>query len=119
MPSTDAISTATRSSRLSTANGFPQCRELSRAASIGDVSIESYLREIGELWESFRAIYDEWHDLGDRVLALGRYEARGRGSGVPVEAQLGGIWDLRDHKISRVRNYLDHREALRAAGLSE
>jgi ketosteroid isomerase-like protein len=58
-------------------------------------------------------------DLGDRVLCLGRMEGRGRGSGVPVDAPLGAIFEFRDDKISRMRAYLDHDEALRAAGLSE
>jgi ketosteroid isomerase-like protein len=85
----------------------------------GREGMETYVREIGEVWESFRPVYDEWHDLGNRLLALGRYEARGRGSGVPVQAPLGGIYDFRDGKMWRCRNYLDHGEALRAAGLSE
>jgi len=38
----------------------------------GRAGMETYLAEIGEVWESFRARYDEWHDLGDRLLALGR-----------------------------------------------
>ena len=62
---------------------------------------------------------DEFRDLGDRVLLLGRTEGRGRGSGVQVDSPIGVVFDFRDGKMSRVRAYLDHGEALRAAGLSE
>jgi ketosteroid isomerase-like protein len=72
-----------------------------------------------ESWDEFLALADEYRDLGDRVLWLGRLEGRGRSSGVPVSAPLDILYDLRDGKISRMHSYLDHREALRAAGLSE
>jgi ketosteroid isomerase-like protein len=53
------------------------------------------------------------------VVMLGRLEGRGVGSGVPVDAALGMVFDLRGGMISRIRGYLDHAEALRAAGLPE
>jgi ketosteroid isomerase-like protein len=62
---------------------------------------------------------EEYRDLGDRVLALGRLKTRGRASGVPSDSPWGGIYDVRGGKISRIRTYLDHGEALRAARLSE
>ena len=42
-----------------------------------------------------------------------------RGSGVPVESAWGGIYDIRGGEVSRIRTFLDHGEALRAAGLTE
>jgi ketosteroid isomerase-like protein len=57
--------------------------------------------------------------LGDRVLALGRLEGRGRGSGVQVEWPIGVISDYREGTIWRTRAFTDHGEALRAAGLTE
>ena len=50
---------------------------------------------------------------------LGRLEGRGMGSGVPIEASLGMVFDFRGGAIARIRGFLDHAEALRAAGLSE
>jgi hypothetical protein len=38
---------------------------------------------------------------------------------VTVDGPMGAVYDFRDGKISRIRLYLDHSEALRAAGLSE
>jgi len=85
----------------------------------GREGIETYFREVSDTWEEVHAAADEVRDLGDRVLVLGRFAGRGRGSGVPVDAPQGIIYDLRAGKISRIRAYLDHGEALRSAGLAE
>jgi ketosteroid isomerase-like protein len=84
----------------------------------GREGIEMYFEEISSTWEELRVLAGEFRDLGDRVVALGRTEGRGRGSGVQVDSPIGVIYDFRDGKMSRVRAYLDHGEALRAAGLS-
>lgn len=83
----------------------------------GREGIETFLGEIHETWEEFRPVPEEYRDLGDLVLALGRLRTRGRASGVPVDSQWGGVYDLRDGRVSRVRTFLDHGEASRAAGL--
>ena len=85
----------------------------------GREGIDNYFRDLGDTWEEARIFGDEFRDLGGRVLMLGRLEGRGKGSGVPVNAQLGTLNDFRDGKMSRVRTYLDHGDALRAAGLEE
>jgi ketosteroid isomerase-like protein len=85
----------------------------------GREGIEMFLGEVDETWEEFRPMPEEDRDLGDRVLALGRLKTRGRASGVPSDSPWGGIYDVRGGKISRIRTYLDHGEALRAARLSE
>jgi ketosteroid isomerase-like protein len=85
----------------------------------GREGMERQFREVEDTWEEFRVVTDEFRDLGDRVLMLGRAQGRGRGSSVPVDAQVGFVVDFRGGKLSRVRSFLDHGEALRAAELSE
>jgi ketosteroid isomerase-like protein len=68
---------------------------------------------------SVRVLPEEFRDLGDRVLMLGRMTGRGLGSGVPVDAPIGMVFACRGDKISRIRSFLDHGEALVVAGLSE
>jgi ketosteroid isomerase-like protein len=67
----------------------------------------------------YEVVREEYRDLGDRVVVLGRLQARGRGSGVQVNSAAGLVFQLQGGKISRVRGYLDHGEALRVAGLTE
>jgi ketosteroid isomerase-like protein len=81
--------------------------------------MKAYFVDVDSAWEELSLIYDEYRDLGDRVLTLGRLEGRGRGSGAVVEAPQGAVGDFRDGKLSSVRSYLDHAAALRAAGLTE
>ena len=85
----------------------------------GRVGIEKYLADIGEAWEEYRVVAQEFRDLDDRVVMLGRIEARGRGSHARIDSPTGTIFEFLGGKMSRVRTYLNHGEALRAAGLTE
>ena len=85
----------------------------------GRDGIDRYFDSLDNSWERFHILRDGFRDLGDVVVMLGRLEARGRGSGVPVDASLGMVFDFRGGAISRIRGYLDHAQALRAAGQSE
>ncbi len=83
----------------------------------GREGMERYFADAADTWEEFRSVADEFRDLDDRVLALGRLQGRGKGSGITVDASFWMLADFRDGKLSRTRSYLDHGEALRAAGL--
>jgi uncharacterized protein len=85
----------------------------------GREGMERYFADAADTWEEFRSVADEFRDLDDRVLALGRMEGRGKGSGAPVDAPFGVVFHFRGDKVSHARSYLDQGEALRAAGLSE
>jgi ketosteroid isomerase-like protein len=84
----------------------------------GREGMKAYFVDVDSAWEELRVIYDEYRDLGDRVLALGRVEGRGRGSGAVVDTPQAAVVDFSDGKISSARSYLAHNEALRATGLS-
>ena len=85
----------------------------------GREGIESYIREVTDTWKEYRVVGQDFRDLGEEeVLVLSRIEGRGAGSGGLVDAAMGQIFDFRDGKIARVRTYLDHGEALKAAGLA-
>ena len=85
----------------------------------GREGIERYFGSLGSAWERFHVHRDGFRDSGEVVVMLGRLEGRGKGSGVPVDSSLGMVFDFRHGRISRIRGYLDHAEALRAAGLPE
>jgi ketosteroid isomerase-like protein len=84
----------------------------------GREGIEKYFANLNDAWEKFHIRRDGFRDLADLVIMLGRLEGCGKGSGVPVDASLGMVFDFRGETISCIRGYLDHGEALRAAGVS-
>jgi ketosteroid isomerase-like protein len=84
----------------------------------GIEGVERYVEEVRNTWEELHIHADDVRDLGDRVLVLGRADARGRGSGVRVSMPLGMVYEFRGGKISRAQNYLDPGAALRAARLA-
>jgi ketosteroid isomerase-like protein len=85
----------------------------------GRKGMARYSSEAEATWEYLSVSGDEYRDLGDRVLVLGRLQGRGRISGVEVDTAYTMIVEFRDGKVSRSHAYLDHAEALRAAGLAE
>jgi ketosteroid isomerase-like protein len=86
----------------------------------GHAGIRQFMEDLDAYWEFFETIQEEWHDLDDRVVALGCWHARGRASGVEIRGQ-PAVWlaYIRDGKIARWRTYTDVAEGLEAAGLSK
>jgi ketosteroid isomerase-like protein len=54
-----------------------------------------------------------------RVVAVLRQRGTGKGSGVPVELTHGGVFELRDGRVTRITLYLEPGDAFKAASLSE
>jgi ketosteroid isomerase-like protein len=71
--------------------------------------------EISEEWE-FRLV-EMLHDEADLTLAKAHFRVRGMG-GVPVEADLFHVAELRDGKFVRVQGFTNEAAARDAAGLS-
>ena len=61
----------------------------------------------------------EIRDLGDRIVALGHLRIRGKATGIEADASAGWVVDIRDGRAVQISEYLDHAQALEAAGLSE
>jgi ketosteroid isomerase-like protein len=85
---------------------------------VGRAGIETYFARMRDGWDSFRAEGGTFRDLGGRVLWSGRLEGRGRMSGALVTAPLDILYALRDGKVTEMRSFLDHAEALWSAGLA-
>jgi ketosteroid isomerase-like protein len=98
---------------------FPAMAGTVESGYRGRDGIEKYLADIDDTWEEYRVRADEFRDLDDRVVMLGRIEGRGRGSRAWIDSPTGTIFEFLNGKMLRVRTYLDHGEALRAAGLAE
>jgi ketosteroid isomerase-like protein len=81
----------------------------------GHEGVRRFLGDMDEDWSQFRIDPVELHELGDRVVAIGRIRALGRGSGVDVDSVAGFVVELRDGQIIRVTSHSDPEAALRAA----
>jgi ketosteroid isomerase-like protein len=79
---------------------------------------EQFWTDIDAVWTEFRIQPDEFRDLGDRVLILGRAFARGR-SGIALDQRAAWIAELRGGKIFKFQSFINQGEALEAAGLRE
>jgi len=86
---------------------------------LGRDGLQAWWDAMANTWDEFRLVAEQFRDVGDQVLVLGRADARGRGSGVDVDAPMGLVLDFRVNRISRARAFLDHAEAIRAVGLKE
>ena len=85
----------------------------------GHEGVREWLRDLYETLSEFQADYPEIRDLGDRVVAIGRVRARGTGSEAEIESPHGTVTEFKNGKGVRIRTYLDPKQALEAAGLSE
>jgi ketosteroid isomerase-like protein len=74
---------------------------------------------IDAAFEELRLEPEEFRDLGDDVLLIGRLYARGRESGVEIDPPIAWLATLREGRAVRMRGYLNIQEVLEAAGLRE
>jgi ketosteroid isomerase-like protein len=91
-----------------------------RTVWTGREEFVEFMRTWTEEFEGWSIQVERLIDAGeDRVVALTHQSGTGKGSGVPVELDLGLIYELKDGRVIRITNYLTHAEALEAVGLSE
>jgi len=97
-----------------------QDRGLSLDTSVmtGKGPVRAYFDTVMEPWDEVRREPEEIIDLGgDRVLVLFRTSARGKGSGVEVDARAGDLLTFREGRVARWIGYPDRAQALNAVGL--
>ena len=70
-----------------------------------------------DAWDDAWDEVDEIIEAGDVVVAAVRVHGRGRRSGMEISQRLFDVFELRDGRILRIREYLDPDQALEAAGL--
>ena len=85
----------------------------------GRHDVREWLQELDETIAELRIEISEIRDLGERVLAVGQLRGHGRESGAEVESPIGYVVEFKNGKVIRIDDYLEPKEALEAAGLSE
>ena len=73
-----------------------------------------------ELFEELTIDVEEIFEAdGEDVVLFVHYIGRGRESGAAVEARMAHVWTFRDGRVICLRQYLDRKDALAAAGIVE
>ena len=73
-----------------------------------------------EAWDEFQVDVDELIEAGEGVIVAAiTLHGHGAGSGVQVDQRFFHVFELRDGRVWRVREYTERAEALEAVGLSE
>ena len=108
-----------------------------RACCTENVKLETPMAAVGGVYEGIDGIRRFLTDIEDavpdwrieldgveevdskRVMAFLRFSSTGRASGIRLAAPLTNVYDLIDGKISHIRIFLDHQEALKAVELEE
>ena len=85
----------------------------------GHQGVREGIRDGEEAFSELLAEPSDFRDLGERVVAIGHLRACGKESGAITQSAIAWIVEFESGKVIRVREYLDPREALEAAGLSE
>ena len=83
----------------------------------GRDGVREFFEQWSRTWERWELALEEYREVGDRVVALGRVHARGRGSGVELDQEAAYVFDLRAGELARGESFFSHDEALAAAGL--
>lgn len=83
----------------------------------GREAVLAYWDEVREAWESQTFETEQVIEGDGVVVALWHETAQIRDSDVEVESSTASLIKVRDGKVVELRGYMDHDEALRAAGL--
>ena len=92
----------------------PPVSALSGRAYRGHAGIAEWLRDVDESFSTAQIEVVELRDLGDRVLALTRFDVEGHGSRVPLGSELGLVLDIDDGRLTSWLGFFSHAEALAA-----
>ena len=82
----------------------------------GKDSVKQLFAELGDHWESFSIVPDEFHESGDTVIVLSHAEAKAKGTGREVKLPWVHIWRFSDGKVTEVQALTDTALAADALG---
>jgi ketosteroid isomerase-like protein len=80
--------------------------------------VENIFMKFATEWEGFSVVADKIVDGGDgSVVSLGNYSGKYLKTGKSMSVPFAHAWDLRDGKITKMRQYLDTLVVARDLGL--
>jgi ketosteroid isomerase-like protein len=93
---------------------FVTAREEGDPGYHGHNGMRAWFEDVAEMVEESRVELDQFRQVGDRLLVLGRMKARRRG-GPEVESEVGWVVEPKGERFQRGWAYTSHEEAERAA----
>jgi ketosteroid isomerase-like protein len=103
------------------ANSHPEVTSnpFEEAPCRGLAAVRAYLARWESAWDAYEIEAEAYIDAGESVLVTMHFRGRGKASGIETEARSYQVYRLRDGKTVSMVEYLERRQALEAAGLSE
>jgi ketosteroid isomerase-like protein len=83
----------------------------------GHAGIRANVENMRTSFEYWRFEPEEFIDVGDNVVVVGTFRARGRDSGLEIDRRQSRLWTIRDGKVVRYAWFDGPEEALEASGL--
>jgi ketosteroid isomerase-like protein len=82
----------------------------------GKDAVKQLFAELGNYWESFSIVPDEFIESGDTVIVLSHSEAKGKDTGKEVKLPWVHIWRFSGDKVTEVQALTDTALAADALG---
>jgi ketosteroid isomerase-like protein len=98
---------------------FPKGTEGTGSVFTGHAGIGEAWHNVRTAWSVYQVKPQEVRIVGDALLVLGGIHACGKASGIEIDSKWSAVLRYRDGLIISAWDWLDHRSALAAVGLSE
>jgi ketosteroid isomerase-like protein len=85
----------------------------------GHRGIREGVEDIDDALSEMEVELSEIRQLGEALVVIGRVHGHGRASGVRIDSPINWVVEFSGGKVRRMRDHLDPKAALEAAGLSE
>ena len=79
-----------------------------------DCAINDFFSKVWELLDPFTLEIYEYIDAGDVVISLGMYHTPSKETGLDMPCAFAHLWDVKDDKLVRMRQYADTVQISRA-----
>jgi ketosteroid isomerase-like protein len=98
---------------------FPKGTEGTGGVFRGHDGIREAWRNVRAAWSVYQVEPQDVRMVDDSLLVLGRIFARGETSEIEIDSDWSAVLRFRDDKVISAWDWLDHKPALEAVGLSE
>ena len=72
-----------------------------------DAVLNTVFAKFRDEWASWQAVVTEWLDAGHAIIALGEYRGTHRVTGKSTVAAFAHVYEVREARIARFRQYTD------------